>query len=157
MDHTATVQRIYACFAQGDVPGILACLSDDVTFFNGSDPLVSPFGGEFKGKNEVIRFFTNLGATTQTTHFAPSNFRTENGSILNEVQHDGIVLATGKPFSVHALFSWKFNDAGLAVDWKGTGDFSSINQAFAWEGGFLNRALSAVVSTMRVLKRPLRL
>lgn len=131
MSNLATVQQIYACFAQGDVPGILACLADDVTFFNGSDPKVTPFGGEFRGKDEVVRFFTNLGTTTQTTYFAPSNFREEQGKVLNDVQHDGIVKTTGKPFSVQALFSWEFNDAGLAVDWKGVGDFSSMNNAFS--------------------------
>ncbi len=131
MNNIATVQQIYACFTQGDVPGILAKLADNVTFFNGSDPKVAPFGGEFKGKNAVIQFFTALGTSTQTTHFEPSNFREEGGKILNDVRHDGIVTATNKPFSVKVLFSWEFNDAGLATDWKGTGDFSSINQAFS--------------------------
>ncbi len=126
-----TVQAIYACFAKGDVPGILSRCADNVSFFNGSDPAVSPFGGLFKGKKEVIRFFTALGTTTQTLNFVPSNFREENGKVINEVQHDGIVTITGKSFSVKAQFTWEFNEAGLALDWKGTGNFSSINQAFS--------------------------
>lgn len=130
-NNIATVQQIYACFAQGDVPGILAHLSDDVRFFNGSDSSLAPFGGTFEGKNEVVRFFQNLGGSAQTTHFEPSNFREENGKVLNEVRHDGIIIATGKPFSVNVLFTWEFNEAGQATDWKGTGDFSSINDAFA--------------------------
>lgn len=131
MSNTTTVQEIYACFAQGNVPGILSRLADNVTFFNGSDPKIAPFGGEFKGKDEVIRFFTNLGTSVQTTYFMPSNFREENGKVLNDVQHDGIVTSTGKIFSVNVLFTWEFNDAGEAVDWRGTGDFSSMNQAFS--------------------------
>jgi uncharacterized protein len=127
----ATVQQIYACFAQGDVPGILAKLADNVTFFNGSDPNVAPFGGEFKGRDGVVQFFTALGSTAQTTHFEPSNFREEGGKVLNDVRHDGIIPATNKPFSVNVLFTWEFNEDGQAVNWKGTGDFSSINQAFS--------------------------
>ena len=101
-----------------------------MTFFNGSDPEVAPFGGEFKGKNGVINFFTALGGTVQTTYFEPSNFREIDGKIVNEVRHDGIIEATGKPFSVKVNFSWAFDDEGQVIDWKGTGDFSSINTAF---------------------------
>ncbi len=129
-NNLATVQKIYACFGQGDVPGILAELADNVTFFNGADPAVAPSGGEFKGKDGVVRFFTALGSTTQTTHFEPSNFRVEGARVINDVLHDGIVTTTGKPFSVKASFIWTFDDAGKAVDWKGTGDFSSMNNAF---------------------------
>lgn len=124
-----TVRDIYACFGQGDVPGILSRLADDITFFNGTDANVAPFGGVFQGKEEVIRFFQALGSTVQTTHFEPTNFREEGNQVVNDVRHDGIVTATGKPFSVRVLFTWTFNEAGLPADWKGTGDFSSLNQA----------------------------
>lgn len=126
-NNLSTVQSIYQCFVQGDVPGILARLADDVSFFNGSDPAVAPFGGEFKGKDGVLQFFQNLGGTLQTTHFEPSNFREENGYVLNDIRHDGVAMSTGKPFSVNVLFSWEFNDAGQVIAWKGVGDFSSIN------------------------------
>jgi ketosteroid isomerase-like protein len=125
----STVQHIYSCFAQGDVPGILAQLSDEVTFSNGADPKVVPYGGEFKGKDGVLRFFTNLGATTQTTHFEPSNFRQEDHKVINEVRHDGIIAATGKSFSVSVLFTWTFDDAGQVTGWKSTGNFTSLNDA----------------------------
>lgn len=129
-NNLATVQQIYACFAQGDIPGILAKLADNVTFFNGANPDVAPFGGTFRGKDGVLQFFQNLGATTQTTHFEPSNFKEEGGKIVNDVRHDGIITPTGNPFSVSVLFTWSFNEAGQVTDWKGTGDFSSINNAF---------------------------
>lgn len=129
-NNLTTVQQIYNCFAQGDVPGILSKLSDDVTFFNGSDPRVASFGGTFNGKNEVIRFFQNLGSTTQTTYFEPSDFREAGNQVVNQVRHDGVVNVTGRPFSVTVLFTWTFNEAGQVTDWKGAGDFSSINDAF---------------------------
>jgi len=129
-NNLATVQQIYACFGQGDIPGIIARLADNVRFFNGADPAVAPFGGIFNGKDEVMRFFGALGSTTQTTHFEPTNFREEGNKVVNDVRHDGIVTGTGKPFSVRASFAWTFNDEGKAVDWAGTGDFSSMNAAF---------------------------
>lgn len=128
-NNLATVQHIYQCFGQGDVPGILDKLSDDVVFFNAADPAVAPFGGEFRGKDGVIRFFTALGTTTQTTVFAPSNFREEGNRVINDVVHEGVVPATGKPFRVTASFVWTFNDRGEATDWKSSGDFSGVNAA----------------------------
>ncbi|MBK8704157.1 MAG: nuclear transport factor 2 family protein [Saprospiraceae bacterium] len=126
----STVQHIYSCFAQGDVPGILAQLADEVTFDNGADPKVTPYGGEFRGKDGVARFFTGLGTSTQTTYFEPSNFREEGRKVINDVRHDGLANATGKPFSVTVKFTWTFNDAGQVIGWKSTGDFTSLNDAY---------------------------
>ena len=49
-NHVSTIQQIYACFSQGDVPGILDRLSENVVFFNAADPAVAPFGGEFRAR-----------------------------------------------------------------------------------------------------------
>lgn len=124
-----TVQHIYACFGQGDIPGILATLADQVSFFNAADPAVAPFGGTFKGKDGVTQFFVALGTSTETTHFAPSNFREEGNKVINDVIHDGIARSTNKPFSVLATFAWTFDNNGKVVDWTSAGDFSSINAA----------------------------
>lgn len=126
----STVQEIYACFAQGDIPGILARLADEVTFFNGADPNVAPSGGTFQKKDGVLQFFMALGSTVQTQVFEPSNFREEGNQVINQVVHGGKVVTTDKSFSVDSTFVWTFNDAGMVTDWKGTGDFSSFNAAF---------------------------
>ncbi len=130
-NNLSTVQQIYACFGQGDIPGILSRLADNVRFFNGADPAVAPIGGTFNGKDGVVQFFTAMGSSIQTTHFEPTNFREDGNKVINDVRHDGIVLSNGKPFSVRASFQWVFNDKGEVVDWSGTGDFSSMNSAFA--------------------------
>lgn len=129
-NNVSTVQQIYACFGQGDIPGIIARLADNVRFFNGADPAVAPFGGTFNGKEGVMRFFEALGSSTRTTLFEPANFREEGNRVINDVHQDGIVIRTGKPFSVRVSFAWTFNDEGKAIDWAGTGDFSSMNAAF---------------------------
>ena len=130
-NNLSTVQQIYAYFGQGDVPGILAKLADNVTFFNGADPSVAPFGGEFKGKEGVAQFFTALGGSLETTHFEPTNFQANGNQVTNDVRHDGIASATGKTFSVRIPFVWTFNERGEATDWKGVGDFASINAALS--------------------------
>ncbi|MBL7814285.1 MAG: nuclear transport factor 2 family protein [Saprospiraceae bacterium] len=127
----STVEHIYACFGQGDVPGILSKLSSDVSFFNAADPSVAPFGGTFKGKEGVAQFFTALGTTTQTTLFQTSNFVENGREVSNDVVHSGQVLANGQPFEVTAHFVWTFNEQGEVIDWTSSGDFSSLNAAMA--------------------------
>ena len=129
-NNLATVQKMYACFAQGDVPGILACFSPNVVLHGGGDPALVPFAGIFNGTDGAIRFFTNIGTTVQTTNFVASNYQDQGGKIINDVLHEGMVTATGKKFSAHLVFTWEFNDAGLASNWIGGGDYSSVNEAF---------------------------
>ncbi len=126
-----TVQQIYACFGQGDVPGILSRMSDNASITHGADPKIASFGGTFKGKDALIKFFTALGTTTQTTNFAPSDFKEEGNKVINHVVHDGIALSTHKPYHVEVTFVWTFNEKGEAVDCTNIGDFSSMNAAFS--------------------------
>lgn len=130
-NNLSTVHQIYACFSKGDIAGILALLNDNVTFFNGADPQMTPFGGTWTGKNGVTQFFTALGTTTQTTQFITSDFRESGNQVINTVVHDGFVRSNNKPFHVLATFTWTFNDKGEVMSWKGTGDFSNLNAAVA--------------------------
>ncbi len=122
---------MFACFAQGDMPGILSKLAENVTFFNAADPSIVPFAGEYKGKEGAQQYFMALGSNVQTTHIQPSNFREEGNKVTHDVQQDGIVNATGKPFTSNMVFTWEFNDAGLATSWKARGDFASLEAAFS--------------------------
>lgn len=130
-DNLSTVQHIYACFSQGDVPGILAKLADNVTFFNGADPSVAPFGGSFHGKEGVTQFFTALGTTLETTVFEPRNFRENANQVVNDVRHDGITRVTGRPFQLDIPFTWTFNEQGEVTHWDGSGNYASVNEALA--------------------------
>ncbi len=126
----STIEQMFACFGQGDIPGILARLADNVTFFNAANLAIVPFAGEYKGKAGALEYFGKLGGNVQTTYIQPSNFSENGNKVIHEVQQDGIVTSTGKPFTSKMLFTWEFNDAGLVTSWKATGDFSSLEAAF---------------------------
>lgn len=129
-NNLATVKEMYTLFGQGNIPAILSHFADGITMYNGADPAQVPFGGSFTGEGAPMRYFSALGGATQTTLFETSNFREEDGKILNDVRHGGIVTSTGKPFDVNMTFAWTFDDAGKASDWKANGDFSSLYAAF---------------------------
>jgi uncharacterized protein len=53
------VGQAYAAFGRGDIPGILDLLDDHVDW---SSPQALPQGGEFTGKEGVLKFFESVGA-----------------------------------------------------------------------------------------------
>lgn len=133
-NNLATVHQMFSSFGQGDIPGVIACLADDVTFFNAADPKKLSFGGTFKGKDGALEYFHRLVSTHQITNLVPTNFREkEDGIILHDVLEEGIVTATGKPYSINILFTWSFDNNGKVTDWKATGDFSTLEGAFLHE------------------------
>jgi ketosteroid isomerase-like protein len=52
------IRQAYDNFAQGNVPGVLDVLADDVTW---DVPTIVPQGGSASGKEEVGQFFQRLG------------------------------------------------------------------------------------------------
>ena len=131
MSNLSKVQAMYAAFGQGDIPTVLNYFSNDIVLVNESDPKRSPIGGEFKGKEGAIQYFTAIGNNIQTTDFVPSNFREEGNIIVNDIIHAGIATSTGKPFSAHLTFTWNFNNQGEAEHWIGAGDYETLYEAFA--------------------------
>ena len=128
----STVHKMYDCFAVGDVPGVLAIMSDDIHLDGGSDPKLTGFGGQFDGKEGATRFFTAIGTGIETTNFVASNLREEGGRVVNDILHEGIARPTGKPFSAKVRFSWGFNEAGQPNDWVGNGPgYDEIDRAFS--------------------------
>ena len=53
------VNGAYSAFAKGDIPALLESLSDDVDW---SSPAALPHGGDFSGKDGVLKFFQGIGA-----------------------------------------------------------------------------------------------
>ena len=52
------VETAYAAFGRGDIPALLALLSNDVEW---TSPRSLPHGGEFSGPAQVGKFFEGIG------------------------------------------------------------------------------------------------
>ena len=53
------VKGAYDAFGRGDIPGVLAILSDDVEW---NVPAVLPHGMKVRGRDQVVGFFERLGS-----------------------------------------------------------------------------------------------
>ena len=124
------VHSDYAAFGKGDIPTILASLTEDCNWSHVGNPAVIPFAGTFIGKAEVGRFFENVGKSIQITRFEPGNFRATGNTVACTVQIAGTIIATGKTYSNSVEQTFTFDAAGKVKTWSTTGDVSGLEAAF---------------------------
>jgi ketosteroid isomerase-like protein len=74
------VEQAYAAFGQGDIPALIDLMDDRVEW---SAPATLPQGGEFKGKDGVLKFFEGMGASWEALNVEPE--------IVDELGADNVV------------------------------------------------------------------
>jgi uncharacterized protein len=57
--HVDVANSAYVAFANGDIPGLLDLVADDVEW---SSPATLPHGGHFHGRDGVLKFFRGIGS-----------------------------------------------------------------------------------------------
>jgi len=67
------IQSLYAAFGRGDVPGVLALLSDDVEWIHRGEIGV-PYMGRFAGKPAVAKWFGLVAEADGIQAFEPREF-----------------------------------------------------------------------------------
>ncbi len=109
-----TVADIYAAFGRGDIPAILARLSDDVAWEEWVDNFAQraevPYLVPRKGPSEVEAFFAVLGSAT-VLHFAVLDVIGTGRQVVAEVRAS-FALPGGGRFDDEELHLWTFDEAG---------------------------------------------
>lgn len=119
MTLSAIVQQIYSCFGQGDVPGILVHLDDNVQWEQWADNLAQkadvPWMRHRKGKNEVVGFFQDISELTQITDFQVLNLMEGGNQVAAELLIEANIPSTGGHFRDEEMHLWTFNPAGKVI------------------------------------------
>ncbi len=99
---TEIAKQAYSAFASGNIPALLEMLAEDVEWrFLASPETGTPYGGTFKGRQQVAGFFTKLAETTELLEFEPREFLegpdhvTTIGRSKGRVRPDGKIHDTG--------------------------------------------------------------
>ncbi len=89
------VQNCYAAFGRGDIPGLLAELTDDSDWFfpGGSDV---PFSGRYQGPAKVGEFFQKLDGFVTFEEFEPLQFISTGDTVVVLGRDKVTVKSTGK-------------------------------------------------------------
>ena len=74
-------QAVFAAFGAGDIPAILACLSDDIVIeFYGPDTI--PYAGTYQGQQEARRFFETVLSSVDIHEFEPQEFLADRDKVI---------------------------------------------------------------------------
>ncbi len=131
VSNLSTVQSIYEAFGKGDIPTILANLSDNAVWNHYGNPSIIPFAGIYNGKDEILQFFQKLGQNMQFASFQPHNFREEDNQVINDVTMEATAIPTGKSATTTVKFTWTFDDSGKVKHWKNEGGLDVIEGMFS--------------------------
>ena len=95
------VQHGYELFGQGDIPGFLAQLSEDIVWIiPGPDVMVG--AGTYHGPEDVLLFFEKLGGAVEFQLFEPRDYIAQGDKVVVLGHSREMVKSTGRI----AEFDW---------------------------------------------------
>ncbi len=112
MSNIETVQAIYGAFGRGDVPAILATMTDDVVWENDLDHSPAPWIIPGTGKAHVGRFFEVVGRSLEFHHFSVDSLLANENQVAAVVRVKVTSRETGKTASDLEIHLWAFDHAG---------------------------------------------
>lgn len=125
----ASVERLYAAYGQADMDAVLAELADDVDWAAEAAGHGAPWYGNFRGKNEVPRFFAAIGDNVDVTEFDLVGLTANDTDVVATVHWTYTVKATGKRASMYMQHWWRFA-GGKVVLFRGSEDSAQSVAAF---------------------------
>ncbi|NOT60293.1 MAG: nuclear transport factor 2 family protein [Acidobacteria bacterium] len=127
-NNVQVIQTAFACFAQGDVPGILNTLTDDVTWH------VAPvenaaYTGTRHGKAGAAEFFSMMAAAEDTLKFEPREFIAQDDKVVVVGHYEGRAKATGRTYETYFVHVFTLQ-AGKINSFREYTDTAAVEKAF---------------------------
>lgn len=91
------IQQCYDAFGRGDIPALLAQFSENIEWRSVAVE-GSPFAKEYRGHNEVARFFKQLDEVEEITRFEPREFIAQGERVVVLGSYAAKVKATGRTY-----------------------------------------------------------
>ena len=125
--HVATVQAIYASFQKGDLQGILAKLSEDVTWsvnISNDIPGLDRFAlfRPRRGKTMIPEYFASLGQYFMFHAFEPVDYMVSSRRVAALLRLNHTFKPTGRRTQTETVQLFSFNGEGLVSDFQEFGD-----------------------------------
>ena len=124
------VQRLYAAYARGDIDAALADLADDVDWAAEAAGTAVPWWGNYRGKDEVPRFFKEIASNLDISEFDVVSLTANGTDVVATVHWTFTVNATGKSASMYMQHWFRFAD-GEIVFFRGSEDTDQSARAFS--------------------------
>jgi uncharacterized protein len=131
MNNEQTVKAVYDAFQRGDVPGIVALVSDDVDWNNDRvESRQCPWNGNFSGKSNLPSFFKAVGEALDITVFDVQSIAASGSVVAVYLRIESTVRKNGRRFNNDAMHHWTFNDRGQIARYRHFNDTAA--ELAAW-------------------------
>ena len=121
-ENIETIKAVYDAFGRGDVPAILAVVTDDVDWATETSLDRAPWWGTRKGKAGVGTFFDAFGKAMDVEDFTPLTFAADdNGDVLTVVRFATRSRDTGKLAKMHLHHYFRFTNGKISY-YRGSED-----------------------------------
>ena len=121
-DNINTIKAIYGAFGRADVAAILDVVTDDVDWATEGDTGAALWYGRRIGKDQVARFFEELGSTVEVSEFTPLSFAAnDNDEVLTLARFAVRSRQTGRDATMNLHHYWRLRD-GKVEYYRGSED-----------------------------------
>lgn len=111
--NTETVKEIYGAFGRGDVPAVLAKLSEDVDWRH-PRPADIPWGGDRRGRDAVAKFFAAIGQNLHVEQFHPEEFVERDDQVIVFGRERMRTTRTDRVYDVDWVHTWRLRYGQVA-------------------------------------------
>ncbi|GAA4967741.1 nuclear transport factor 2 family protein [Kineococcus glutinatus] len=110
-EDVAVVRAAYAAFARGDLAGLAALVTEDVTI---SQSPALPWGGERVGLEGLGRFARALTEHVDSAPVTERIYADGAGAVVQVGRTQGTVRATGASYDVAEVHVWRVRDGRIS-------------------------------------------
>ncbi len=112
-DNLKTVVQLYTDFGQGNVPGVLNAMTDDVIWKQpaGGPP---PFAGRIQGREQFGEWFSQMDAVSDVEAFEPTEFFAQGSKVVVLGYYRFRSKSTGKNWESDWTMVWTFREGKIA-------------------------------------------
>jgi ketosteroid isomerase-like protein len=111
-ENLQVVKDGYAAYSRGDIPGLLALLSEDIEWHIPGAGL--PLAGTYRGHNGVANFFEKLALEMDVLDFQPREFVAEGDRVLVIGWERTKVKATNRTFEADWVMAFTVRNGKVA-------------------------------------------
>ena len=129
-ENVRTVRRLYACFfGQGDIPGALSLLTEDVEWCLAGPGEILPWAGTWHGRQQVGRFLVAFPETLEIQAFEPREFIAHGDTVVVLGRELARVKATDRLCETEWVMVFTLRDGKIAR-------FRQYHDSAAWVAAY---------------------
>ena len=133
-ENVRTVRRLYACFfGQGDIPGTLVLLTEDVEWWLAGPREILPWAGSRRGREQVGRFLAAFSETLEIQAFEPRTFVAQGETVVVLGRELARVKPTDRICETEWVIVFTLRDGKIAR-------FRQYHDSAAWVAAYQGRA-----------------